>query len=93
MGYKSFIRNIYTDAFLKNILTHLTYVIYQNSKAYIGMPYPSHYCEELKKLPLNSDSAKGNLLSIKGSKDWWARLEWENEVTREAFLPSFKLLY
>ncbi|MBA0575441.1 hypothetical protein Golob_025235, partial [Gossypium lobatum] len=49
--------------------------------------------EELKKLPLNSASAKGNLLSIKGSKDWWATVEWENEATRDAFLPSFKSLY
>ncbi|MBA0748390.1 hypothetical protein Gogos_005222, partial [Gossypium gossypioides] len=62
-----------------------------------ALPFPClkhiliKYCEELKKLPLNSDSAKGNLLSIKGSKDWWARVEWENEVTRDAFLPSFKL--
>ncbi|MBA0778667.1 hypothetical protein Gotri_006513 [Gossypium trilobum] len=64
-----------------------------------ALPFPClkhiliKYCEELKKLPLNSDSAKGNLLSIKGSKDWWARVEWENEATRDAFLPSFKLLY
>ncbi|KAH1055157.1 hypothetical protein J1N35_033222 [Gossypium stocksii] len=47
-------------------------------------------CRELKKLTLNSDSAKGNQLSIEGSKDWWATLEWENEATRDAFLPSFK---
>ncbi|KAB2026641.1 hypothetical protein ES319_D06G234700v1 [Gossypium barbadense] len=50
-------------------------------------------CRELKKLPLNSNSAKGNPLSIEGSKDWWARVEWKNEATRAAFLPSFKLLY
>ncbi|KAA3478441.1 putative disease resistance protein [Gossypium australe] len=68
--------------------------IYRNA-----LPFPClkhiliKYCEELKKLPLNSDSAKGNLLSIKGSKGWWARVEWENEVTRAAFLPSFKLFY
>ncbi|KAL1096513.1 hypothetical protein V6Z11_D06G227900 [Gossypium hirsutum] len=47
-------------------------------------------CRELKKLPLHSDSAKGNQLSIEGSKDWWATVEWENEATRDAFLPSFK---
>ncbi|MBA0868362.1 hypothetical protein Goshw_012333 [Gossypium schwendimanii] len=50
-------------------------------------------CRELKKLPLNSNSAKGNPLSIEGSKDWWARVEWKDEATRDAFLPSFKLLY
>ncbi|TYI78688.1 hypothetical protein E1A91_D06G230200v1 [Gossypium mustelinum] len=47
-------------------------------------------CREPKKLPLHSDSAKGNQLSIEGSKDWWATVEWENEATRDAFLPSFK---
>ncbi|MBA0695004.1 hypothetical protein Goari_005255 [Gossypium aridum] len=47
-------------------------------------------CPELKKLPFNSDSAKGTLLTIKGSKDWCATVEWENDATRDAFLPSFK---
>ncbi|TYH14598.1 hypothetical protein ES288_A06G233700v1 [Gossypium darwinii] len=50
-------------------------------------------CIELKKLPLNSDSAKGNLLSIKGDKFWWANVEWEDEATRHAFLPSFEPLF
>ncbi|MBA0569201.1 hypothetical protein Golob_006648, partial [Gossypium lobatum] len=48
------------------------------------------YCGELKKLPLSSDSAKGNLLTIEEREYWWTRLEWENEATRDAFLPSFK---
>ncbi|MBA0695059.1 hypothetical protein Goari_005295 [Gossypium aridum] len=47
-------------------------------------------CDELKKLPLNSDSAKGNLLTIEGNENWWATIEWENEATRDVFLPSFK---
>ncbi|KAG8489969.1 hypothetical protein CXB51_016060 [Gossypium anomalum] len=50
-------------------------------------------CGELKKHPFNLDSAKGNLLSIEGSKDWLATLEWENEATRDVFLPSFKSPY
>ncbi|KAK8559846.1 hypothetical protein V6N13_016579 [Hibiscus sabdariffa] len=46
-------------------------------------------CRELKKLPLNSDSAtKGNLL-IRGNEDWRSKLEWENEAIRQAFLPSW----
>ncbi|KAB2026598.1 hypothetical protein ES319_D06G231200v1 [Gossypium barbadense] len=48
------------------------------------------YCGELRKPPLNSDSAKWNLLTIEGREYWWARLEWENKATRDAFLPSFK---
>ncbi|MBA0695017.1 hypothetical protein Goari_005257 [Gossypium aridum] len=47
-------------------------------------------CPKLKKLPLNLDSAKGNQVTILGSKDWWATVEWENEATRDAFLPSFR---
>ncbi|KAH1055164.1 hypothetical protein J1N35_033229 [Gossypium stocksii] len=61
-----------------------------------ALPFPClkyiliSYCHELKKLPLNSDSAKGNLFTITGSKDWWERVEWDNEATRNAFIPSFK---
>ncbi|MBA0778300.1 hypothetical protein Gotri_006176, partial [Gossypium trilobum] len=35
------------------------------------------HCQELQKHPLNSDSAKGNLLTIEGSKDWWETVEWK----------------
>ncbi|KAE8721192.1 putative Disease resistance protein family [Hibiscus syriacus] len=47
-------------------------------------------CPKLKKLPLNSDSAKGNHITIQGPQDWWEQLEWENEATRNAFMPSFQ---
>ncbi|KAE8721203.1 putative Disease resistance protein family [Hibiscus syriacus] len=47
-------------------------------------------CPKLKKLPLNSDSAKGNHITIRGFQDWWEQLEWENEATRNAFMPSFE---
>ncbi|TYI78699.1 hypothetical protein E1A91_D06G231200v1 [Gossypium mustelinum] len=47
-------------------------------------------CPELKKLPLNSDSAKGNRITIDGNEDWWAEIEWENEATRQTFLPFFR---
>ncbi|GMJ14256.1 RESISTANT TO P. SYRINGAE 5 [Hibiscus trionum] len=40
-------------------------------------------CPELKKLPLNSDSTKGNHITIEGEQDWWAELDWENGI-----LPS-----
>ncbi|KAB2043457.1 hypothetical protein ES319_D01G019000v1 [Gossypium barbadense] len=46
-------------------------------------------CPMLKKLPLNSNSAKGQRLIIKGEKGWWKDVEWEDESTRTAFLPSF----
>ncbi|XVF74724.1 hypothetical protein PTKIN_Ptkin13bG0134700 [Pterospermum kingtungense] len=47
-------------------------------------------CSKLKKLPFNSDSAKGNQLSIRGDIIWWENLQWEDDATRDAFLPSFK---
>ncbi|XP_017613633.1 disease resistance protein SUMM2-like isoform X1 [Gossypium arboreum] len=64
-----------------------------------ALPFPCltsiliNACIELKKLPLNSDSAKGNLLSIKGDKFWWEEVEWEDEATRHTFLPSFEPLF
>ncbi|MBA0569171.1 hypothetical protein Golob_006626 [Gossypium lobatum] len=50
-------------------------------------------CKELKKLPLDSNSAKGNQLRIEGSKGWWSTVEWENKASRDVFLPSFKSPY
>ncbi|TYH86132.1 hypothetical protein ES332_D01G021500v1 [Gossypium tomentosum] len=47
-------------------------------------------CPMLKKLPLNSNSAKGQRLVIEGDKGWWKDVEWEDESTHIAFLPSFK---
>ncbi|TYI41455.1 hypothetical protein ES332_A01G022700v1 [Gossypium tomentosum] len=47
-------------------------------------------CPMLKKLPLNSHNAKGHVLVIEGEEGWWKNLEWEDESTKTAFLPSFK---
>ncbi|KAB2095173.1 hypothetical protein ES319_A01G018400v1 [Gossypium barbadense] len=47
-------------------------------------------CAMLKKLPLKSNSAKGQRVVIKGEEEWWKEVEWEDESTRLAFLPSFK---
>ncbi|KAK8992868.1 hypothetical protein V6N11_048936 [Hibiscus sabdariffa] len=46
-------------------------------------------CMKLKKLPLNSESAKGNQLMIIGPQVWWEMVEWTDEATRDVFLPSF----
>ncbi|CAK9153515.1 unnamed protein product [Ilex paraguariensis] len=42
-------------------------------------------CPELKKLPLNSDSAKEHRTTIYGARDWFDKLEWLDEATRNAF--------
>ncbi|XVF11271.1 hypothetical protein REPUB_Repub08aG0012500 [Reevesia pubescens] len=47
-------------------------------------------CPKLKRLPLNSNSAKENKIRIKGSKEWWKELQWEDESTLNAFLPCFE---
>ncbi|MFQ6620805.1 hypothetical protein Gotur_002260, partial [Gossypium turneri] len=47
-------------------------------------------CPMLKKLPLNSNSAKGQRLIIEGEEGWWKDVEWEDESTKIAFLPTFK---
>ncbi|TYG81654.1 hypothetical protein ES288_D01G022900v1 [Gossypium darwinii] len=47
-------------------------------------------CGMLKKLPLNCKSTKGQRLVIEGEEGWWKNVEWKDESTRIAFLPSFK---
>ncbi|XVF11246.1 hypothetical protein REPUB_Repub08aG0010000 [Reevesia pubescens] len=47
------------------------------------------FCPKLKRLPLNSNSAKENKIHIKGSENWWKELQWEDESTLNAFLPCF----
>ncbi|PPR88833.1 hypothetical protein GOBAR_AA31867 [Gossypium barbadense] len=89
----------YTKPFLKLETLSLQLLLKLKSIYWDALPFPClkliHIlkCQELKKLPLNSNSAKGNQLSIEGSKDWWATVEWENKATRDVFLPSFKSPY
>ncbi|KAH9714957.1 putative disease resistance protein [Citrus sinensis] len=46
-------------------------------------------CPKLKKLPLNSSSAKGLKIVIWGKKEWWEELQWEDQATQNAFSPCF----
>ncbi|XVF11412.1 hypothetical protein REPUB_Repub08aG0025400 [Reevesia pubescens] len=48
-------------------------------------------CPKLKRLPLNSNSAKENKIRIIGEEEWWKELQWEDESTLNAFLPCFFL--
>ncbi|KAB2095172.1 hypothetical protein ERO13_A01G017850v2, partial [Gossypium hirsutum] len=63
---------------------------------YHALPFPQLKeisiveCPMLKKLPLNSNSAKGQRLIIEGEEGWWKDVEWEDESTRIAFLHFFK---
>ncbi|KAK1577755.1 hypothetical protein Q3G72_024528 [Acer saccharum] len=64
-----------------------------------AMPFPSlqdievRTCESLRKLPFNAESAKSTLKAINGRRDWWDKLEWEDEATNLAFTSKFQPLY
>ncbi|ESR40708.1 putative disease resistance protein [Citrus sinensis] len=49
-------------------------------------------CYELKKLPLDSNSAKERKIVIRGAANWWRNLQWEDEATQNAFLSCFQSL-
>ncbi|GAY67914.1 hypothetical protein CUMW_260120 [Citrus unshiu] len=44
-----------------------------------------HGCNQLKKLPLDSNSATERKFVIRGYTHWWNRLQWEDEATQIAF--------
>ncbi|XP_024035971.1 probable disease resistance protein At5g63020 isoform X2 [Citrus clementina] len=48
------------------------------------------YCPNLKKIPLDSNSAKERKFVIRGEEDWWNRLQWEDEATQIAFRSCFQ---
>ncbi|XP_034696378.1 probable disease resistance protein At5g63020 [Vitis riparia] len=49
-------------------------------------------CPKLKKLPLNSNSARERRVMIEGEEKWWNELEWEDEATLNTFLPNFQAI-
>ncbi|RVW37324.1 Disease resistance protein [Vitis vinifera] len=46
-------------------------------------------CRNLKKLPLNEQSAN-TLKEIRGGQEWWKQLEWDDDVTSSTLQPLFK---
>ncbi|XP_052300764.1 probable disease resistance protein At5g63020 isoform X11 [Citrus sinensis] len=47
-------------------------------------------CDQLEKLPLDSNSAKERKFVIRGYTGWWNRLQWEDEATQIAFRSCFQ---
>lgn len=47
-------------------------------------------CPNIKKLPLNSGSAKERKVVIEAEEHWWRDVEWEDEDTKLAFEPCFR---
>ncbi|KAL6334955.1 hypothetical protein AAG906_023760 [Vitis piasezkii] len=60
------------------------------------LPFPSlkeiflGRCPNLRKLPLNSNSATNTLKEITGHPTWWEQLEWEDDNLKRIFTPYFK---
>ncbi|KAK9229264.1 hypothetical protein WN944_022223 [Citrus x changshan-huyou] len=50
-------------------------------------------CPELKKLPFDCTSGLERKLIIKGHEWWWNNLQWDDQATQNAFLPSLKTWY
>ncbi|GAY60070.1 hypothetical protein CUMW_199250, partial [Citrus unshiu] len=46
---------------------------------------------KLKKLPLDCISGLEHKIIIKGQYHWWKELQWDDQVTQNAFRPCFKL--
>ncbi|XP_031248355.1 disease resistance protein SUMM2-like [Pistacia vera] len=72
----------------------------KNLKSIFGkaLPFPHlkeiyvSFCPKLMKLPLDANSAKEHKIVIEGDEEWWKNLQWEDEATRNAFLPCFFLV-
>ncbi|XP_028756788.1 probable disease resistance protein At1g61300 [Neltuma alba] len=47
-------------------------------------------CPNLKKLPLDSNSARNKLRAIWGEKLWWDNLEWDDQTIKGQFCSKFK---
>ncbi|PIA26899.1 hypothetical protein AQUCO_08600049v1 [Aquilegia coerulea] len=56
-----------------------------------ALPFPSletikvTSCPKLRRLPLDSNSAKNTLKMIKVEAEWWNRLQWDNETNKTQF--------
>ena len=80
-------------------LVKLTLVAVPNLKSIYkwALPFPSLKeigvigCPNLRKLPLNSNSATNTLKKIEGHLTWWEELEWENDNLKHTFSPYFKI--
>ncbi|KAF5187666.1 Disease resistance protein summ2 [Thalictrum thalictroides] len=61
-----------------------------------ALPFPSletilvRRCPKLRRLPLDSNSAKNTLKKIKGEEEWWEGLEWENESIKARFIQMYE---
>ncbi|KAJ0007078.1 hypothetical protein Pint_30374 [Pistacia integerrima] len=87
-----------SDLFPFQKLRFLTLWNLYNLKSIFGkaLPFPNLreisvlLCPKLKKLPLDSNSAREHKIVIEGQEEWWKELQWEDGATLNAFLPCFR---
>ncbi|KAB2095183.1 hypothetical protein ES319_A01G019400v1 [Gossypium barbadense] len=85
-----------SDLFSKPEILRLRHLPKLKTVYHHALPFPQLKkiyitgCPMLKKLPLNSNSAKRQRMVIEGDVGWWKDVEWEDESTKIAFLPTFK---
>ena len=59
------------------------------------LPFPSlkiiyvHSCENLRKLPFDSNTGKHSLKKIQAEQNWWEGLQWEDEAIKQRFNSFF----
>ncbi|XP_027346389.1 probable disease resistance protein At5g63020 [Abrus precatorius] len=81
------------DSHIFSNLTHLRLYglpklesIYKSALAFPFLKFISvDDCPKLRKLPLNSNSAKDTLIAIDGQDKWWNNLEWEDRALKDQF--------
>ncbi|KAL0723555.1 hypothetical protein Bca4012_038154 [Brassica carinata] len=87
-------REKFTTPFLKLESLSLVFLYAVKSIYWSPLPFPAlknltiRRCPNLKKLPLDSASAKGCDLVLDAYKEWLRDVEWEDEATKNRFCPT-----
>ncbi|XP_054791653.1 probable disease resistance protein At5g63020 [Prosopis cineraria] len=85
-----------SSLFLSLVTLELSFLPKLKSIHKATLPFPSlksitiYDCPELKKLPLDSNSAKLKLTLIQGPENWWNNLEWDDHAAKQIFQSKFK---
>lgn len=84
-----------TDGLFENLkMMSLAYLPNLRSIYKMVLPFPElqcmmiYECDNLKKLPLDFNSAK-SLNKIEGDPEWWENLEWEDPIVKDLLHSKF----
>ncbi|KAF8086877.1 hypothetical protein N665_0609s0008 [Sinapis alba] len=87
-------REKFTTPFLKLESLSLVFLYAVKSIYWSPLPFPAlknlkiHRCPDLRKLPLDSASAKGCDVVLDAYGEWLRDVEWEDEATKNRFCPT-----